>query len=717
MRIEAAALIALLLVSVPAAAQKPQAQRPGAVHVVVHDATGLPLHGANVTLTAPDGSAVKVPTNDRGEATFDGIPPSAYSGLVESAGFNSLVIETFSIRAGERARREVTLQLAGFVEQLEVTPNGDDRELMDAFARQLTADQLAALPEDPEELAFVLRQLAGGDADIRVDGFRGGRLPRGSEIQDVRIRYDVGAASTGGGSRIEIRTRVGGDRWRNDASLSVRDEALSARNAFRAWAPGRSDAIVLLELERAACPAPNGSVHQHRWRQIDGEPDDSCGVPWGRYLLQRARTAFEPLGIWTRRAAHCQSRADHSPGLPPRHKRRAEPGNRRIGFARARIQQQTVPSGELRAEHHTTLRQGLVNDVRFSLEWDSTEVTLSAMRERFACSTPFPVAARSTRRTPIPKFSKPRTSSNSRLRRQHQIQPAVTLLGSDYRGDEHGNAGGTYTFTTLASFEAGQPTDLHATASATQPIGTRCTTYGWHIQDDYRLRRNLMVNLGLRHDVQTHVDDWANFSPRSGSAGGRLQRRGRLSVRAWAFSLAARMRNVWADPARQRSPATRPGDLQPRLSGPILGRSDAGEPAPSIIRARADLQIPVSRRYSLGVDQPVGKFVRFRGTFSRELGTTLSEAATQCTLWRASARIRPFEISPSWSRPRGPERVASNRAVGQLSPPAALRQCQLRLRQGDERNRCGILAATRQLRFDGEWGPARGDVRQRVNAV
>ena len=108
---------------------------------------------------------------------------------------------------------------------------------MESGTRRLTADELAALPEDPEELARVLALLAGGDADIRVNGFRGGRMPLGTQIQDIRIYHDLGAASSGGGPRVEIQTVTGGDSWRNNAGMTLRDEALDAHNSFSGLRP------------------------------------------------------------------------------------------------------------------------------------------------------------------------------------------------------------------------------------------------------------------------------------------------------------------------------------------------------------------------------------------------------------------------------------------------------------------------------------------------
>jgi hypothetical protein len=145
----------------PVAGQTPQAERPGSIRVVVHDATDLPIAGAEVVLTAADGSTTRVTTNERGDARVEGLRPGVYSGRVESVGFNPFSIEPFSIRVGGRVTREVRLQVTGFAEQLDVIPTADDQRLRSAFTDQLTADQLAALPEDPEELALVLRQLVG----------------------------------------------------------------------------------------------------------------------------------------------------------------------------------------------------------------------------------------------------------------------------------------------------------------------------------------------------------------------------------------------------------------------------------------------------------------------------------------------------------------------------------------------------------------------------
>jgi len=63
-----------------------------------------------------------------------------------------------------------------------------------------------------------------------------------------------------------------------------------------------------------------------------------------------------------------------------------------------------------------------------------------------------------------------------------------------------------------------------------------------------------------------------------------------------------------------------PGYPDPLSAG--LTVTEAERP-PSLTRANANLVMPFSERYTLGVDQPVGKFFRFRGTFVRQKGHNL----------------------------------------------------------------------------------------------
>ncbi len=69
---------------------------------------------------------------------------------------------------------------------------------------------------------------------IRVDGFRGGKLPPKSQIRGIRFRRDSFAAENHGGGLVfvDIMTSPGAGPLRGTADFTFRDESLNARNAF-----------------------------------------------------------------------------------------------------------------------------------------------------------------------------------------------------------------------------------------------------------------------------------------------------------------------------------------------------------------------------------------------------------------------------------------------------------------------------------------------------
>ena len=724
MRFPAVALIALVLASVPMAAQTPPAQRAGSVRIVVRDATGLPILGAEVTLMGrsheqgskdPDISAVKAATDNRGEARFEAVKPGTYSGRVTSLGFNPFDIAEFSIQPGGRVTRELTLQVAGVFEKVDVPPSTDDNRLMNSFVRELTADQIEALPEDPEELARVLTLLVGEDADIRVDGFKSGRLPLGTQIQEIRIRYDVGAASSGGGPRVEIRTTPGGNRWRNTASMTVRDASLNARNAFSG---GR----------------PTGQTQQYSWSlngplvrnrtglslTVDGSKsaDDQtirAAAPAGVYsmLIEQPSNA---IGFWTR--------LDHA--MTPAQNIRLELA-RRVSEARNQgigdfdLPERAFTSNgnnvQLQGAHHATINRRYVNDVRFAAEWSSDLVSPLSDARTIRVLDAFTSGGAQQKGGRRSRTINVEHELEFTIRQRHQINTGLSVDGATYRGDESTNALGTYTFSSLADFEAGRP------ATFTQRVGDPAFEYsmyrvGWHVQDNYRLRRNLMVNVGLRYDVQAHLSDRLNFSPRLGvswtpSSKARTTLRASAGMLRSALDAGIYEQLVLVDGRAQHDLViSSPGYPDPFAAGV----TQAATP-PSVIRARTDLVMPTGRRYTLGVDQPIGRFFRFRGTLSRQDGDNLFRSRN------VNAPVNGIRPDPSVGNVTALENTARSRTqsvqteVSINYPPRRL-SAFVGYVLGKAMNETDAAFSLSPNSSDGtgEWGPSRGDVRHRVNA-
>ena len=715
MRSRAAALSALmLLASVPAAAQIAQRQRPGIVRIIVSDPTNLPILGADVVLTAPDAVTVHATTDDRGEARFDALRPGTYSWHVTSAGFMTLDPEPFTIRAGGHITREVTLQLAGFVEEVEVAPTPDDRLLMDSFSRQFTADQLEALPEDPEELAQVLRHLVGDDADIRVDGFKGGRLPPGTQIQDVRILYDIGAASGGGGPRVEITTTRGGGRWRNNAGVTVRDASLNARNSFSGL-------------------QPTGQTRQYSWNLngpiVRNRTGLSLSVDGSRSMESQTIRAATPGGLTTRLLEQPSdgivvwTRLDHqmtaAQSLRVDFRRNAN-GSENQGIGELDLPERAFmrkgSNSALHVGHHAILGGGYENDFRVSFEWGSNQVTPLSEARTLRVLDAFTSGGAQQRGNRRTRTLEVEHELEFTLRRQHHFTVGARIDGSDYRGDEYSNSSGTYTFSSLAAFEAGQPTTF------TQRLGDPNFAYslyrfGWYVQDDYRVRRNLIVNLGVRHDFQTHMRDTVNLAPRAGvswtpSVAVRTTLRASAGLSYSELEAGMYEQLLLVDGLAQRDLViSDPGYPDPFSAGVIVASTP-----PSIIRASPNLIMPSSRRYSLGVDQPIGKLLRVRTTFSHQTGHNL---------FRSRNANAPVDgVRPDLSVWNVTQLESTARSLNEslqtevsISYPPRRLSALVAYTFGNALNETDgpFLLPPDSVDVTGEWGPSRGDVRHRVN--
>src|SRR6185295_18350438 len=237
MKTLAAALVVCLVASVSAFAQAPATLR-----IVVKDPSGAVIPNAVVRVTSADAGApatevATLTTDGQGLAASSTLRPGRYAVTVEFPGFETRTLADVRVRAGDN-RREVVLPIEKVAESVAVgrdpsTAASDPRS--DRFSNVLSRDQIDALPDDPDEMEKTLKEMAGPGATIRVDGFRGGKLPPKSQIRSIRFSSASFAAEnhSAGHSFIDIATQPGLGPLRGGMDMTFRDEALNARNAFQ----------------------------------------------------------------------------------------------------------------------------------------------------------------------------------------------------------------------------------------------------------------------------------------------------------------------------------------------------------------------------------------------------------------------------------------------------------------------------------------------------
>jgi len=85
----------------------------------------------------------------------------------------------------------------------------------------------------------------------------------------------------------------------------------------------------------------------------------------------------------------------------------------------------------------------------------------------------------------------------------HSIKFGVAVERMQLNMDQLSESSGTFTFKTLSDFLTNQPHRFTAGQSANPGEGLRQSLFGIYIQDDWRVRPNLTLNLGLRWEMTT----------------------------------------------------------------------------------------------------------------------------------------------------------------------------------------------------------------------
>ena len=197
----------------------------------MQDQTGAALIIASVTIVDAAGTPHTLQVDDHGIATFTALATGTYQLKADAESFQSYD-GPITLKKGAN-QITLTLPLAGLNEQV-IVRNSTDDVRGNSFTSELTPQEIAELPDDPDELQQVLDQMAGPGATMRVNGFTGGRLPPKSQIRSIRFRMNSFDAEyhEGGGFGIDIVTKPGMDDWKGMSNFGFRDESLNARNAF-----------------------------------------------------------------------------------------------------------------------------------------------------------------------------------------------------------------------------------------------------------------------------------------------------------------------------------------------------------------------------------------------------------------------------------------------------------------------------------------------------
>ena len=734
MRSSIAAFCVALLLVFPARSTA-QPAPAGLLQVIVVDATGAVIVGAAVSVTGIEAAtkAVTPPpaqTSPQGIALIPRLVPGRYSVQATFPGFETRVLPDVRVRAGDN-RQVLLLQIEGVKDAVVVEQNRQDAAVDPrgpSFGTTLTREQLEALSDDPETLRQQLQDMAGPGAVIKIDSFEGGALPPKAQIRSIRISRDQFAAENhnAGGTQIEIITQPGLGPVRLNTGIRMRSDPAGGRSPFT---PTRGP-----EQNRNYFFGANGTLIKDKSSfNVFVVASDAYETPNINVALG-GRTRSEALAIKAPRDnITVNAQVDYALTLDQTlrfglNTNRVD--NRNLGIGafdeEERAYAQESQSTTIRAQHMGPLGRRAFTRTRVQVAWtdsessSATEAPTIRVNDAFTRGGAQIAGGQHSRSVGL-------GSDLDYVRGIHTVRTGVQVDASRWRSDDTSNYLGTYTFESLDAFLAGRP------RSYTRRLGDPNIRYanvqgGVYVQDDARIRRNLTLSAGVRYEAQTHLSDFDNVAPRVGVtwapfAGGQTTLRSSWGLFYDWIPTNTYEQTLRVDGIRQRElniiDPSYPDLLDLAGFVPPINRYVWGE----------GLDLPTSNRFSLGIDQRIWRQLSSSASYSYTRGSAVarglnlnapangvrptpssgnvievvSDAGSRLHQLQINVTANPGALLPAFNAPRirwKRTTLFANYTLATL-----------------ENNTDGAFAIPPLGLLDTEWGPAVGDVRQRLNVT
>jgi hypothetical protein len=603
----------VLAVAVPVGA----ASQPAAtLTITVVDPSGAVIVGAHVSvqLTTPESgpnpaNLASLDTGSRGGAVFASLTPGRYAIRVESPGFEPNESRDVRVRAGDSSRT-IRLAIARIAETVQVGRDPRERASdprSDAFATVLGAAQIDELPDDPDDMEQMLKDMAGPGAVMRINGFRGGRMPPKDQIQQIRFHRNMFAADAHepGFLSIDIVTKPGLNSWRGSTNLGMRDDVLSAKNAF---APTKGDE----RNDRVGFSLSGPLWKKHTSLSLSADGTNAfdthtivAALPSG-YFADSVRRPNDSMNI-TARVEHGLTRSQQLRVEAQRN----HTFNDNLGVGdfdlADRAFHQSRTEDVVRASLAGSVRKAMYNELR--VQWRNQDTTFGSLSQAPAVLVLNAFNAGGAQEDGGRRMVDVEVGDDLDIAiGKHAIRTGLLFEGARYSTDERRNATGTFTFSDLSAYAAGLPTTFTRNLGDPQ-VSISQAQLGLYVQDDYRAAKTLTISGGVRQEYQTHVGGF-HLGPRAGVAWSPFKN-GKTTVRGgggvffdW-FDAQDYEQAVQLDGTHQQIETI----VQPGYPNPLAGGRALVLPNGRVELA-SNLTQPVLREMNVAVEQQIQPTVR-----------------------------------------------------------------------------------------------------------
>src|ERR1700678_467436 len=622
-------LLTLLLAAISPYAK---AQEAGSLRGQVLDPTGAVVPDAVITLSQ-DGKVTTTRSGQDGVYLFRALPAGTYSLSVDSQGFALSSKIVVSIRSGQS--RQLNLSLAIAVEQQNVQVNDQSNGVSlnpdeNSSALVIKGGDLDALSDDPDQLQNELQALAGPAAgpnggQIYIDGFTGGQLPPKSSIREIRVNQNPFSAEFDklGYGRIEILTKPGTDHLHGMIMASGNDSAFNSLNTFVTSEPPYYSTFFLGNV--------SGSLGKSSsWFFSGFRRDNNANSIINAQLL-------DPTGGTSNYSAavpNPQSRLD----LSPRFDFQLTPSNTltvRYMYDRQKSTNNGVSQFALQAQGYDTLNQEntlqlsdtqiisprLINETRFEYIRDRDNQTPLNFTPTITVQGAFTGGGNNEGAIHDAQDHYELQNYTTASLGVHSLRFGARLRAVRDANSSTAGFNGAYTYASLNSYAAGQPSQYEVTEGTP---AARVTLFdaGVFVQDDWRVRPNFTLSAGLRYEGQNRISDHADFGPRISFAwavGGGKQP-AKTVIRGgygWFFD---RFQSTYVLQAIRQNGINQ---QQFVIKNPIPGDATlpaASEAAPTTYAIAPNLRAALNTQAAIGIEHRFGKNITVASTYINSRG-------------------------------------------------------------------------------------------------
>jgi hypothetical protein len=606
------ALICACVLPVTALAQPARAAR---VQITVVDPSNAIVQDATVTVVGLEpatqaATLAPIKTNDKGIAVADSLVPGRYSIRGEFPGFDLGLLRDVRLRAGDN-KHVIVLPLTKLEDSVTVGRDAQaaaaDRRTSE-FGLALTKEQIEGLSDDPSEMQRQIAELAGPDAIVRVDSFEGQQLPPKAQIKSIRVVRDQFAAEAAqpGSTFVEIVTQPGIGPLRGSFNFGFRDGSMTGRSQFTerrgpeqfrnfggflggSLVTGKTSFNLSVEgQDQYTSPILYAALPDGTRAETLGirQPMTGLGISG---VVDHALTRDQTLRIGFNRFENTRENLGIGNfDLPER------AFTNEGSFSTLRLQQ-TGPLG----------RRSFIN-TRLAYSWNNQQSYSNVDAPTIVVQDAF-TSGGAQQTSDFDQSQLTFASDVDYVRGVHSWRGGVQVDGQWLNSTNSSNALGTYTFSSLAAFNAGLP------ALYTRALGDPRVSYvnlqaGFYFQDDIRARKGLTLSPGVRYSVQKAVDDHGAFEPRFGltwapKPGGKTTLRGSAGIFHSFLPTFAIEQTLRQDGERQREVII----VNPTYPDPGI---NAGFTPATNKYLIGDYKLARNYRYSAGVDQVISPRIR-----------------------------------------------------------------------------------------------------------